>query len=457
MHGGTTEGTQAPHAAELIAREKVRLAYGTWVQYVDGRLFAVLLVLLMCGLLPELGSTPPLVGAAWLAVDVAWSVAASSIALRYFRDPSCRSTGSWRLILQGIWLAHALIWASAVGVFWDATNPINQAVLCTVMLAVMVSYFFFLAPSFPVLLSSLCAVSAVTWLQLFLRGGELANVFLVMLPGFMLILTNYAKQAERRYDLALRLRFEKEALAAELAKANQAKSSFLASMSHELRTPLNAIIGYADLMRQRTFGPIAPARYATYVDDIHQSGEHLLGMINDLLDLAKIEAGKREYTFSAVNPRSIVQEAEKLVEPQAQRAHVTIMHDLKQTVVLRADARSVKQIITNLLSNAVKYSRPGGIAVVFCEVLPDGRVAFGVKDTGVGMSDELRQRAADPFSQASDAYTVEGRGTGLGLPIVKSLIESHQGELRIESTLNVGSKVWVEFAADRVLRAVQAA
>ncbi len=454
MTGGPTE---ALHTADLIEREKVRLAYGTWVQYVDGRIFAVLLAVLMCGPVPALGQTSPAVAALWLAADVSWAAISSLVAQQYFRMPQNHGTRGWRTALMGVWIVHAMVWGGAVIVFWDAANAANQAVLCTIVLAVMVSYFFFLAPSFPVLLAALMTIAGIAWLQMLSAGGILSNVFLVLLPGFMLILANYARQAERRYDQALRLRFEKEALAGELAKANQAKSSFLASMSHELRTPLNAILGYADLMRQRTFGPIAPARYAGYVDDIHASGDHLLRMIDDLLDLAKIEAGKREFAFTAVNLHAVAQEAVKLVEPQAGKAHVSVMLDLRQTVVVRADARSVKQIVTNLLSNAVKYSRPGGIAVVFCDMLADGRIALGVKDTGIGMTEELCRRAADPFAQGSDAYTVEGRGTGLGLPIVKSLIESHQGRLRIESTPNVGSRIWVEFPPERLIRAVRAA
>jgi signal transduction histidine kinase len=220
---------------------------------------------------------------------------------------------------------------------------------------------------------------------------------------------------------------------------------------------LNAILGYADLMRQRTFGPIAPARYAVYIDDIHSSGAHLLKMINDLLDLAKIEAGKREFNFENVSLKEIAQEAVKLVEPQADRALVTVMLNIKHDVVVKADARAAKQMITNLLSNAVKFSRTGGIAVLFCEVLADDRIAFGVKDTGVGMSPEMQQRAIEPFTQEADVYTVEGHGTGLGLPIVKGLIEGHQGSLKIDSIAGAGSKVWVEFPPERLLRKAEAA
>lgn len=452
MSVGATTAPDLPDTAALIEREKIRLAYGTWVQYVDGRVFAVLLVLLMCGLVPSVGNTAPEIGALWLAIDLGWSAASSLLAQLYFRHAPHRSATFWSATLAGIWIAHGLVWSLAAVLFWDANNPANQAILCTIVVGVMVSYFALLAPSFPIMMGALASLCGVTWLQLAYGGGALAPVFMVMLPCFALVLANYAHQAAQKYHTALRLRYENEVLARDLMKANQAKSNFLASMSHELRTPLNAILGYADLIRQRIFGPIAPARYATYVEDIHSSGAHLLKMIDDLLDLAKIEAGKREFDFAAVNLQSIAQDALKLVEPQAGRALVTVMLSIKHDAIVKADPRAVKQMIVNLLSNAVKFSRPGGIAVLFCEVIADNRVAFGVKDTGAGMTQDMQQRAVEPFTQNADAYTVEGHGTGLGLPIVKGLIEAHQGQLKIESTPGMGSKIWVEFPADRLLR-----
>ena len=457
MTVGATATPDSPDTAALIEREKIRLAYGTWIQYVDGRVFAVLLTLLMCGAAPSIGQTAVHWGVLWLAADFVWSAVASLVAQSYYRHAERRSTAFWRAILAAVWIAHGVVWGSAVVLYWDAGNPANQAVLCTIVVGVMVSYFFFLAPSLPVLVPGLVVLSGIAWLQLLAGGGALSPVFLVMLPGFLFILTNYARQAAQKYHSALRLRFENEALAAELMRANQAKSSFLASMSHELRTPLNAILGYADLIRLRTFGPIAPARYAAYVEDIHASGSHLLKMINDLLDLAKIEAGKREFSFEDVNLHEVAQEAAKLVEPQAAKAMVAVKLNIRHDAVIDGDTRAVKQMITNLLSNAVKFSPAGGLAVVFCEVLGDDRVTFGVRDTGVGMSADMQQRALLPFQQDSDAYTVEGHGTGLGLPIVKGLIEAHQGRLMIESVPGSGSKIWVEFPPERLLRKAAAA
>jgi len=457
MNVGFPPTDAAAGNAHRVAREQVRLAFGSWLQYVDGRVFAAAMVLLMCGAVPSIGNTPVMIGLAWLAVDLAWSAAASLAAQYYYRNESRHGIAVWRVALHLIWTTHALIWGATLALFWDTSNAANQAVLLVMVMGVMVSYFTTLAPCFPVLVGALATVSLVSWLRVVFAGGDLAPVYLVMCPAFLALIANYGFQAGRKYRDALRIRFENELLAHKLQLASQAKSSFLASMSHELRTPLNAILGYSDLIRERTFGPIAPARYGEYVADIHASGAHLLRMINDLLDLAKIEAGKREFTFLPLDLSSVAREAMKFVEPQAKQAHVSVMLDIKHDLVVDVDERAVKQIVINLLSNAVKFSRPGGIAVLFCERLTDNRVCLGVKDTGAGMTPEMRQRAIEPFAQGSDAYTVEGRGTGLGLPITKGLIEAHQGQLKLESTPGVGSKIWVELPPERLRRSSVAA
>ncbi|NJL50942.1 MAG: HAMP domain-containing histidine kinase [Blastochloris sp.] len=382
------------------------------MQYVDGRIFAVVLTLLMCGGAPELGHADPLIGGAWLALDVLWA----AMSLAVFRHYSARETAfeprTWRRILGAIWIANAALWGGAVVVFWDPKNAANEAVLFMVILAVMVSYFYTLAASFQILVAAMVTVFAVSWATLLIEGGVLSPVFLMMLPCFFVVLVNYADQAAKKYHTALRLRFENETLATGLRMANQAKSVFLASVSHELRTPLNSILGYSDMIRQRLFGPIAPARYAGYVDDIHTSGTQLLKMINDLLDLAKIESGKREFSFAAVNLNKVAHEAMKLVEPKADRALVNVMIDVKSDMMVRADARAVRQILVNLLLNAINFSRPGGIAVVFCEVTPDEHTRLGVRDTGLGMSSETIRGIFDPAAEdAEPAPSSAARGT----------------------------------------------
>jgi len=231
---------------------------------------------------------------------------------------------------------------------------------------------------------------------------------------------------------------------------SRAKSNFLSNMSHELRTPLNAIIGFADLMDQQTLGPVGPAKYADYVHDIHTSGEHLLSLINDILDLAKIEAGKRKLDLHQLDPTELAKQAAGFVEPQAAKAGVRVRCETVRGISLLGDERSLVQVLTNLLSNAVKFSRPGGEVLIFARRNADGGVVLGVEDQGLGMSPEGLKLALEPFGQSAPMETVEGHGTGLGLPIVKALVETLGGVFRLESQLDKGTRAFAEFPAERV-------
>ncbi len=233
-------------------------------------------------------------------------------------------------------------------------------------------------------------------------------------------------------------------------KANRAKSEFLASMSHELRTPLNAIIGFSDVIRHETFGKVQPDKYRGYVDDIHDSGCHLLSLINDVLDMAKIEAGRFELHKVTVDIGATVTNALRLVGAQAAEAGLTLESRIDPGVRLIADERAAKQIFVNLLSNAVKFTKPGGRVTAFAEQRGDA-VRIGVEDTGIGMTRDGLAKALEPFGQVSHTVTVEGRGTGLGLPLVKALIESHGAVFGIESAPDRGTRVWGDFPANAVV------
>ena len=457
MRVGSAPAASIQSYAARVEREQVRLTFGTWVQYVDGAPFAIVLTVLMCGLLPEIGRTSWIAGTSWLCAQFAWTAGACLAYHFYARHEAEYAPADWRKLLAVLWTSNAALWGSALLVFWDQSSPTNQAVLCAFGLGVMVTYFFSLAPCFPILCIAIATISSFAWVVFLSDGGTLPYVFMVVFPLFVILLVNHGGVAAKKYAQAFRLRFENEALAAALMTANQAKSTFLASISHELRTPLNGILGYADLIRQRTFGPIAPASYAAYVEDIHTSGVSLLAMIDDLFDLAKIEAGRREYFFAPLHIRDVVKHAVALVEPEARGRLVSVMSDVALDITIKADEPAVKQIAINLLSNAIRHSRPGGLALIFCDVLADGRIALGVKDTGSGMAPEAHRRALDPAGQGTDVYTVEGRTAGMGLPLVKGLIEAHQGRLQIESSLGIGSKVWVEFPPERLLRRAVAA
>ena len=244
---------------------------------------------------------------------------------------------------------------------------------------------------------------------------------------------------------------ELEAARAEAERQSARKSEFLARISHELRTPLNAILGFSDVLRQELFGKLGNEKYLDYARDIHESGEHLLSLVNDLLDLARIEAGRFQVQFTEVDLAEVVEEAVRLLRDQAQEAQidlrVVIPQDLPKVV---ADARSVKQILLNLLSNAIKYGRQGGRVVVSLRQLPEGGLELAVKDDGPGMSEEELQQALEPFARVE--RTGEGKpGTGLGLPLAKALAEANKARFEVESAPGEGTVARVVFPPHRVL------
>jgi Amt family ammonium transporter len=239
-------------------------------------------------------------------------------------------------------------------------------------------------------------------------------------------------------------------------RADRAKSHFLASMSHELRTPLNAVLGFSEIMRNETFGPLGSPRYGDYVQDIHGSASHLLSLINDLLDLSKIEADKYELTESELDGVHLVRRCARLTAGLTDKRRQRLALDLPDAPLgLRADERVLRQMLLNLISNAAKYSPEGGEIRVGLQVEVDGRVALYVADTGPGMSRQEVRRALEPFGQAGQPEDVtvaeKNRGTGLGLPLTRKLMELHGGSLVIDSTKGRGTTVVLRFPAARRL------
>jgi signal transduction histidine kinase len=250
-----------------------------------------------------------------------------------------------------------------------------------------------------------------------------------------------SRQAERRLAGA------KE----EAETASRIKSEFLANMSHELRTPLNAIIGFSDVMQSELLGPLGP-RYRSYAKDIQESGEHLLGIINDILDLSKIEAGRLTLREEVLDPAAMARDCAKLVRARADEAGVVLRLEVPAEAPrqLSADAVKLKQILLNLLSNAVKFTPRGGRVEVILRRGLGGNLEIAVEDTGIGMSEGEVAIALQPFGQIESTFARTHKGTGLGLPLTKALIELHGGTMAIESARGRGTTVIVAFPLERV-------
>jgi len=230
------------------------------------------------------------------------------------------------------------------------------------------------------------------------------------------------------------------------------KTLFFAGVSHELRTPLNAIIGFSDMMRSRLFGPL-PNKYAEYADLIHDSGQHMLDLIGDVLDISKADAGKYELNYTEFDVADVIRSSVKMVRPSADKAELNIQLDLDEdaALVLKADRRAVRQILLNLLSNAIKFSERGDVIHVGAKTYENDeensalmeRLTLFVKDNGTGMSAADLDKVTQPYQQGTGAMLISERGTGLGLNLVKSLTELHDGTLNIESELGAGTQVYV--------------
>jgi two-component system cell cycle sensor histidine kinase PleC len=234
-------------------------------------------------------------------------------------------------------------------------------------------------------------------------------------------------------------KYEAEKIRAEAA--NQAKSEFLANMSHELRTPLNAINGFSEIMLAEMFGPLGDARYQDYARDIHNSGQHLLALINDILDMSKIEAGKMTLSLEPVSLAELGEEAVRLVRTRAEAAGLQLTFEPPDLPDIEADYRAVKQVLLNLLSNAVKFTPRGGRVAVRAERQGPDRVRVSVQDTGIGIAQEDLERLARPFEQIESQHAKTQQGTGLGLALSKALLEMHGGALDIVSAPGLGTTV----------------
>ncbi len=282
-----------------------------------------------------------------------------------------------------------------------------------------------------------------------------SNAFFLFVVVAWTIWTSYWQDVYTRREFAQRYRLQEEVQRSgellELAEAgNRAKGEFLAVISHELRTPLNAIIGFSEIIQQKLYGPIGSEKYASYIDDIAASGHHLLGIINDILDISKADAGRlelRDDEFDVVD--TIDHTMRALRESASEKGLRTGFVKPKEEFILWADEKLIRQSITNILSNAIKFTPKGGQITVRLVQQSNGAVQIDIEDTGIGIEDGALATIVEPFVQVEQALSREHGGTGLGLPLVKKIVELHNGKLIIDSAVGRGTTVTIVLPPER--------
>jgi len=261
------------------------------------------------------------------------------------------------------------------------------------------------------------------------------------------VMVRVLRYAIERKRVHMQLLEEKER--AELA--NRSKSEFLANMSHELRTPLNAIIGFSEILENELMGPLGAECYKEYAGNIKESGAHLLDIINDILDLSKIEAGKDLLLDEIIDLSRTIRSCMRLIGMRAENAKVTLIDQVSPTLPpMQADERKMKQILINLLSNAVKFTPEGGTVTLFAARAENGGIEIVVSDTGIGIAAEDIPKALLPFKQIDNSLSRKFNGTGLGLPLAENFTRMHGGTLTLESRVGEGTRVVLKFPASRV-------
>ncbi len=403
----------------------------------------------------------------WLVI-VLLTQAVQLILFRMYEDGNgpVRSVREWVSLIATSEFLLGAAWSLPLHFFWSDTGTLQNMFIIAVLMAVVAVRILISASFMPVVLAG----AGVITFNIVLRSLDRGDPLYFAMGALAVIIGLFFIQLARRLQSAARemfiIRSQRERLIDELKKerdraehariraeeASRAKSLFLATMSHELRTPLNAIMGFSEIISSEMLGPLPVPQYKEYAGDIHQSGSYLLSLINDILDLSRIEAGKRELREEVVDVEEQARECMRLVDMRARERNHQLRLEVEDGLpMLLADTRAVRQIWLNLLSNAIKFTPSGGTITLRVRKLDDGGLEMSVSDTGEGIPDEELRTVMDSFGRGKTAVTRAVEGAGLGLPIVNGLARLHDADVTIDTRMTEGTTVRVVFPPARVL------
>jgi two-component system, cell cycle sensor histidine kinase PleC len=385
----------------------------------------------------------------------------------YFKRPRSEiEQNEWIGMMSASELMQGTFWVLPLFFFWPNSNPLQGTFLVAAIMAVSAVRFLVVNNFMPVLIAGTGVMTIGVALRCVSEGGPIyfaMTGLIITLEVFFLFIARQLQETARdmvifrkqKDTLISELKIERDRAESEKIKAesaNHAKSSFLANMSHELRTPLNAILGFSEILERELFGPMTNNAYKDYAGDIHNSGQYLLGLINDILDISRIEAGRRD----------IREEPVHMIEPLRHAQHLLEMNSVKKDMQVEikvdaglpkvwGDARAINQIAINLLANAIKFSPKGGEVVMSARRSSAGEMLLSIKDNGPGIPAHEIEQAMSAFTRGSLAAKKAIDGAGLGLSIVKGIMDLHGGKIEIKSEDGNGTEIICTFPASRLL------
>jgi two-component system, cell cycle sensor histidine kinase PleC len=439
---------------ELFLRNQVQLAP------------AMPLLALMFGV-TAMTWVPVTTALSWLIAALGCNAIQLFLCQLYFKQPrDVHEQRDWIGMISASELLQGACWVIPLFVFWPHSNMLQGAFIISAIMVVSAARFLLVNNFMPVLIAGTCVMTIGVAYRCAAESGPIYLALaglIITLEAFFLFIARQLQGTARdmiiyrnhKDVLITELKQERDRAETEKQKAetaNRAKSSFLANMSHELRTPLNAILGFSEILERELFGPLANSTYKDYAGDIHHSGQYLLGLINDILDISRIEAGRREIRDEPFSLLETMEHAAHLTELAAVEKEMHVAFDLQPgTPKILGDMRAINQVVINLLSNGIKFTPKGGMVTMFAQRTAQGSVELHVKDNGPGIPPEEMHSALAAFSRGALATKKAIDGAGLGLSIVKGIMELHGGKVDIKSEVGRGTEVICTFPAKRVL------